>query len=123
MKFHNIISNSHDLRVFRFSSLSLNSQFLSTSGGIIVVSKLINTTTAKEHASIISRPPTKGKANQELLRFMSDILGVRRVYLTIEKGIIGKKKTIAIKGLLQHQVTIKLEEHQTTAKVSRSSLL
>ena len=71
----------------------------------------------------IAAPPTKGKANQELLRFMSDILGVRRVYLTIEKGIIGKKKTIAIKGLLQHQVTIKLEEHQTTAKVSRSSLL
>ena len=71
----------------------------------------------------IAAPPTKGKANQELLRFISDILGVRKAYLTIEKGIASRKKTIAIKGLIKHQVTTKLAEHQTTAKASQSSLL
>ena len=71
----------------------------------------------------ITAPPIKGKANQELLGFLSDILGVRKAYLTIEKGITSKKKTVAIKGLTQNQVTTKFEEHQTTAKVSQFSLL
>ncbi len=59
----------------------------------------------------IAAPATKGKANQELLKFLSDVLGVRQVQLTIEKGMTGKKKTIAIKGLTQNQVTIQLEKH------------
>ena len=59
----------------------------------------------------IAAPATKGKANQELLKFLSNILGVSRAHLTIEKGIISKKKTIAITGLTQNQVTRQLEKH------------
>lgn len=51
----------------------------------------------------IAAPPLKGKANQELITFMSDILGIRRSNLTIEKGITGKRKVILISGLTQSQ--------------------
>lgn len=54
---------------------------------------------------------TKGKANQELLKFLSDIIGVGRVHLTIEKGITSKKKGIAIIGLTQNQVARQLEKY------------
>ncbi len=60
----------------------------------------------------IAAPATKGKANQKLLKFLSDTLGVSRSHLTIKKGLISKKKTIAITGLTQNQVTRQLEQHR-----------
>ncbi|MFC1925300.1 DUF167 domain-containing protein [Chloroflexota bacterium] len=52
----------------------------------------------------IAAPPVKGKANQELIAFMGDILGVRKSNLNIEKGITSKRKLIGITGLTQSQV-------------------
>ena len=53
----------------------------------------------------IAAPPIKGKANQELITFLSDILGVSRSNLTIEKGITCKRKIVRITGLTQsHKV-------------------
>ena len=56
----------------------------------------------------IAAPPVKEKANQELLRFLSDILGVPKSNLTIEKGLTSKRKVIAVTGLTQQQVTREL---------------
>ena len=61
----------------------------------------------------IAAPPIKGKANQELVEFLSSFLGVSKNSLSIEKGMSGKKKTIAVRGLGQEQVLILLENHQT----------
>ncbi len=58
----------------------------------------------------IAAPPIKGKANQELLKFLSDILGIGKDNLTITKGITGKRKVIVIKGLAQNQVMGQLEK-------------
>ena len=57
----------------------------------------------------IAAPPIKGKANQELLKFLSDILGVSKSSLTIEKGMTSKRKLIAISGLGQTEVMRRLE--------------
>ncbi len=57
----------------------------------------------------IAAPPIKGKANQELLKFLSDTLGVSKSSLTIEKGMTSKRKLIAIQGLSQNQVMRQLE--------------
>jgi uncharacterized protein (TIGR00251 family) len=57
----------------------------------------------------IAAPPVKGKANQELIRFLSDILGVSRANLTILKGERSKRKVIAIEGLSREQVGRRLE--------------
>ncbi|MFC1932331.1 DUF167 domain-containing protein [Chloroflexota bacterium] len=58
----------------------------------------------------VAAPPIKGKANQELLKFLSDILGISKSNLTIEKGITSKRKVIVIKGLTQNQVVGQLEK-------------
>lgn len=55
------------------------------------------------HLRIVA-PPVKGKANQELIKFLSDILGVSKSNLTIEKGMTSKMKVIGISGLTQNQV-------------------
>ncbi len=59
----------------------------------------------------IAAPPVKGKANQELIKFLSNVLGVSKSNLTIEKGITSKKKTVVIRGLGQEQVARLLERH------------
>jgi len=52
----------------------------------------------------ITAPPIKGKANQELIKFLSDILGVNRSSLIIEKGMTSKRKVIGVIGLTQDLV-------------------
>jgi len=53
----------------------------------------------------IAAPPIRGKANQELIKFLSDILGVGKSKLTIAKGMTTKRKVIVIRGLTQNQIT------------------
>ena len=52
----------------------------------------------------IAAPPIRGKANKELCKFLSEILGIGQNKLTIAKGMTGKRKVIVIKGLTQNQV-------------------
>lgn len=59
----------------------------------------------------IAAPPVKGKANQELITFLSDILGVRKSNLAIEKGITGRRKVISITGLTQTQIIERATGH------------
>jgi uncharacterized protein (TIGR00251 family) len=57
----------------------------------------------------IAAPPVKGKANQELIRFLSDFLGVSKASLTILKGERSKRKVVAIEGLSREQVERRLK--------------
>ncbi len=52
----------------------------------------------------IAAPPVKGRANQELIGFLSDILSISKSNLTIEKGFTSKQKAIGISGLTLDQV-------------------
>ena len=47
----------------------------------------------------IAAPPVEGKANKELLSFLSELLGISKGRLSIEKGATGHKKLIAVQGL------------------------
>ena len=58
----------------------------------------------------IAAPPVKGRANQELIRFLSDILGVPKSNLTIEKGATSKRKVISIRGMMQEEIMGRIEE-------------
>ncbi len=58
----------------------------------------------------IAAPPVKGKANHELIKFLSNILGIGKVSLTIEKGMTSKKKIIVINGLTQNQTMGQLKK-------------
>jgi uncharacterized protein (TIGR00251 family) len=56
----------------------------------------------------IAAPPIKGKANRELVAFLSRLLGVSQSSLAIIKGHTGRSKTIAVSGLSQPEVLERL---------------
>jgi len=47
----------------------------------------------------VSAPPVKGKANEELVVFLSKVLGVSRSRIAIIKGHTTRSKLIAIDGM------------------------
>ena len=52
----------------------------------------------------VAAPPVKGKANRELVAFLSKALGVGKGSLTIVKGHTSRSKVIAVDGLSQEDV-------------------
>ena len=52
----------------------------------------------------IAAPPIDGKANKELVAFLSKHLGVSKSSITIDHGQTGKSKVISIIGLGRDQV-------------------
>ncbi|MGB2798609.1 MAG: DUF167 domain-containing protein [Dehalococcoidia bacterium] len=56
----------------------------------------------------IAAPPVRGKANKELIDFLSGLLGVNKSSITIEKGVTSRRKVIAIEGLSQAQILQRL---------------
>ena len=56
----------------------------------------------------VAAPPIKGKANKELIAFLSKVLGVGKSSVTIVKGHTSRSKVIAIDGLSQENVIKRL---------------
>jgi uncharacterized protein len=52
----------------------------------------------------IAAQPDKGKANKELIEFLSDTLGVRKDSITILKGETSHNKILAIIGVKPEEV-------------------
>ena len=58
----------------------------------------------------IAAPPVGGRANQELVRFLSDVLQISKSNLEIEKGLTSRRKLIAISGLSLEQVKARFDD-------------
>ena len=58
----------------------------------------------------IHAPPLEGKANKELVNFLSDVLGTRKSNFEIIKGRTGRNKVITIYGIGQDQLMKMLGE-------------
>ena len=56
----------------------------------------------------ISEPPVKGKANNELITFLSQRLNVGKDRLSIIKGYATRNKVVAIEGLTQEEIMKRL---------------
>jgi uncharacterized protein len=56
----------------------------------------------------IAAPPEKGKANKELIDFLSESLGVRKASITIVKGETGHSKWVTIEGLTPAEILRRL---------------
>ncbi len=52
----------------------------------------------------IAAVPEKGKANQELIRLLAEVLGVPRSAVTIQKGATSRTKLVRVEGLSQEEV-------------------
>ncbi len=58
----------------------------------------------------ITAPAMQGKANEMLLKFLSDILGVSKGNLVIRQGMASRRKLVTIQSLTQSQVMGRLEK-------------
>jgi uncharacterized protein len=58
----------------------------------------------------IAAPPAEGKANKELIEFLSEILDISKSHLSIEKGTTSHRKLISIQGLAQTTVDERLKK-------------
>ena len=56
----------------------------------------------------VSAPPIKGKANRELITFLSRLLGVGKGSVNIIKGHTTRNKVVAIDGLSREEVMKRL---------------
>lgn len=56
----------------------------------------------------VAAPPVKGKANKELLAFLSQLLGVSKSRINITRGHTTRNKLIEIDGLSQEDIIERL---------------
>jgi uncharacterized protein len=56
----------------------------------------------------IAAPADKGKANKELIDFLSEVMDVKKVDLAILKGLTSHNKVIAVEGLSPEDISRKL---------------
>ncbi len=56
----------------------------------------------------VSAPPIKGKANRELITFLSWLLGVGKGSVNIIKGHTTRNKVVAVDGLSREEVMKRL---------------
>ena len=56
----------------------------------------------------IAAPPIEGKANEELVAFLSKLLGVRKSNLSVVKGQTSRNKLVSVSGLPQKEIKLRL---------------
>ncbi len=56
----------------------------------------------------LTAPPVEGRANEEAVRFLADVFGIKKDQVRITGGLKAKKKTIAIKGLTKKDAEVVL---------------
>jgi uncharacterized protein (TIGR00251 family) len=57
----------------------------------------------------IAAPPEKGKANKELIDFLSRMLGVKKSAISIIKGQTSRNKVIIIEGMNREEIIKRLK--------------
>jgi uncharacterized protein (TIGR00251 family) len=57
----------------------------------------------------IAAPPVKGKANKELVLFLSQLIGMSKSSINIKSGLTSRRKVIAITGLDRDQIVERLK--------------
>jgi uncharacterized protein (TIGR00251 family) len=55
----------------------------------------------------LAAPPVDGKANQECVRFLAELVGVPRARVRIVTGLTGRMKVVEVEGMQQDE----LERH------------
>ncbi len=57
----------------------------------------------------VKSPPVEGRANEECIELLSDILGLPKRQFTIKSGQWGRQKSIFIAGITPEKVIMNLE--------------
>jgi uncharacterized protein len=56
----------------------------------------------------VAAPPDKGKANKELIEFLSEILDLKKDCISILKGLTSHNKIVLIEGMVAETVEVGL---------------
>ena len=56
----------------------------------------------------LQAPPVEGKANQALIRFLSETLDIPRAQISVASGETGRNKAVLIEGLIEQQLIEKI---------------
>jgi len=64
----------------------------------------------------VKAPPVDGKANEEVIRFLSEVLKIPKSKITIVAGHTNRFKKIEINGLSEEDVRIKLETNLQSSR-------
>ena len=62
----------------------------------------------------VTAPPVEGRANKDLIAYLSKIFSVRKSDVVIEKGLTSRRKIISVAGLNQGQLKVALSEVLTS---------
>ena len=52
----------------------------------------------------LSAPPVEGKANDALVRFLAETLGVSRAQIEIVAGLASRRKVVRVRGVTVRQI-------------------
>ena len=58
----------------------------------------------------IAAPPTEGKANKELIEFLSRIMDISKSRISIDKGATGHRKLIQLEGMTKETAEERLKK-------------
>jgi hypothetical protein len=56
----------------------------------------------------VTAPPVEGKANEELIAYLSKLLGVRKGCLNVTKGQTSRNKLVSIDGISREGISLRL---------------
>ncbi|MBU2227056.1 MAG: YggU family protein [Proteobacteria bacterium] len=56
----------------------------------------------------ITAPPVEGKANEECIRLLAELLGVKKTQVTIIAGHASRTKTVAVSGRTAGEIAARL---------------
>jgi uncharacterized protein len=59
----------------------------------------------------LKAPPIEGRANENLIKYLSDYFHIRKSAIKIEQGEKSRKKVISITGLTKEEVTNHIKCH------------
>jgi hypothetical protein len=59
----------------------------------------------------VTAPPIEGKANEALIRFLAEELGISMSSIKILKGLHSREKTLRISGTLDQELVKKISKH------------
>lgn len=58
----------------------------------------------------VKAPPLEGRANQDLIEVLADLLGCARSQLTVEQGASSRNKLVSVSGLDRNRILRILEK-------------